>query len=249
MSRLYGPGGCPWDRKQTHASLRPYLIEEVFEFIDAVDRGDAGHMKDELGDILLQIVFHAEIERRKGGFDFNDVAEAISRKLVRRHPHVYGAQKVRGAADVLRNWDEIKKAEKANRHRRYLMDKVPRSLPPLARCRKILDTAYKAGFKWKKPADVPRKLREEVGEFLANIRNRTSKAELEKEFGDILFVLVNIARDRGVDPELALNRTNNKFIGRFNRVEAELVRRKKKFGDARFEELLALYKKAKTGDD
>jgi MazG family protein len=191
------------------------------------------------------VVFHAEIERQKGRFDFDDVAEAINRKLIRRHPHVFGTRKVRGPADVVRNWDVIKKAEKTGR--RYLMDKVPRSLPPLSRCRKILDVAYKAGFKWKKPADVPKKLREEVGEFLANIRSvRTSAAELEKEFGDILFVLVNIARDRGVDPELSLNRTNNKFIGRFNRVEAELGRRKKKFGDVRFAELLALYRKAKS---
>lgn len=246
MSRLYGPGGCPWDREQTHSSLRRYLVEETFEFIDAVDRKDAEQMKDELGDILLQVVFHAEIERRKGTFDFDDVADAIVRKLVRRHPHVFGTGKVRGPADVLRNWEEIKKGEKAGRERRFLMDKVPRSLPPLARCRKILDTAYKAGFTWKKPGDVPKKLREEVGEFLANLRRRAPQAELEKEFGDILFVLVNLARDRGVDPELALNRTNDKFIRRFNHVEAELGRANRKFRDARFEELLSLYRKAKA---
>ncbi len=245
MKKLRSPKGCPWDKKQTHHSIRESLVEETYELIDAIDDNDMDHIKEELGDLLLHVVFHAEIERGKKTFSIDDVTDTICRKLIRRHPHVFMKRKVKSVDDVIRNWDEIKSQEKAGKERRNHLDRIPRSLPPMSKTKKILDIAYKEGFRWKHPSDLEKKIHEEVEEFLTDIRKKKKPLELEDEFGDIMFVLVNIAREKGVDPESALNKANRKFTRRFNHVEDELRKKGKKIRDSDFDTLLSLWKKAK----
>ena len=245
MKKLRSPKGCPWDRKQTHLSIRESLIEETYELIDAINDNDMSHIKEELGDILLHIVFHAEIERAKGKFTIDDVTDAICQKLIRRHPHVFKNQKINGVSDVLKNWDEIKSGEKVGKERKFLMDRIPRSMPAVHRTKKILQIAYKEGFRWKHSSDLDSKLREEIGEFLVDVKKRRKPAELEEEFGDILFVLVNMAREKEIDPESALNKANGKFIRRFNFIEETLKKKGSKIRNTDFTILLELWKKAK----
>jgi len=213
MHKLRSEEGCPWDREQNFNSLLPYLLEESYEYIDAVQSGDAKLMAEELGDVLLQVVFHAQIAKEEGKFTIDDVITEICEKMVRRHPHVFGNENIKTSDAVLKKWDEIKNAE-ANFP--SAMDKVPRSMVALTRAQELSRRAAKVGFDWDNPKPVLEKVKEEIGEFEAE-KNGTPEAEAE--FGDILFALVNLARHKGINAETALARANAKFEKRFRQVE------------------------------
>ena len=210
---LLAPGGCPWDREQTHLSLRPYLLEEAYEALEAIDSGDSAALTEELGDVLLQVVLHTGIAENAGDFGIGDVVEHICRKLIRRHPHVFGEGTARTAAEVEANWEQLKKAEKEGRE--SVLDGVPKDLPGLAASQNIQSRARKVGFDWPDIEGPLEKLREEIAEF-ARANTDTERAD---EFGDILFVLVNIADHLGIDAEQALRGANSKFRRRFGQVE------------------------------
>lgn len=228
MHRLRSPGGCPWDAEQTHESIVTNLIEEAYETVDTIKRGDIEHMKEELGDLLLQVVFHAEIAEGNGHFTFDDVAEGISEKLVRRHPHVYGETTVEGAEGVLNQWEEIKRQEKGAEAKPYLHG-VGDGLPGLLRAAKLQKKAGKVGFDWEDARLILDKVREELSEVEEELNDFEKTGEvsdaLEAEIGDLLFVVVNVARKLKIDPEVAIARTNNKFINRFGLVEKNLKAR------------------------
>lgn len=216
MAKLRGPGGCPWDHEQTHASLRAGLIEEAYEVAAAIDAGDDANLREELGDLLLQVVFHAQIGRDEGRFDFDAVAREVATKLVRRHPHVFGDDRCADAAEVLRKWDDIKRAEKGAAPASVL-DGLPKGLPALMRAQKVQKKAARVGFDWDDAAPVFAKVREELAEVEATVGD---PAKLEEELGDVLFSVVNLARKLKVDAEPALHRATEKFSARFRAVEA-----------------------------
>jgi tetrapyrrole methylase family protein/MazG family protein len=253
MARLRAPNGCPWDREQTHDSLIPYLIEESHEFIDAVEHGDVRNMREELGDVLLQVVFHAEVAREAGTFDVNGVIQDICEKLVRRHPHVFGEAKAEDAEAVVVQWDKIKKAEKASGEKEAasipsLLDGIPRSLPPFPKALKISKKAVKAGFEWPDWTGVVAKVREELAEFEVEAVTHATTANrdaMEGELGDLLFSLVNLGRVFDIDPERALARTNAKFTKRFQAMEALCEAEGKPFTGRPLEEMEALWTKVK----
>lgn len=232
MSTLRAPGGCPWDRKQTHRSLRSYLLEETYEALDAIDRDDAGALAGELGDVLLQVVFHAAIAREARAFDVVDVIERLRAKLIRRHPHVFtpGGRRLtrsrRGAVKtpghVVERWQQIKAAEQqADQAPQGLLAGVPRALPALLRAHKIGGRVAAVGFDWPSPGAVVDKIEEEVAELRAAVgegRDRTAE-----ELGDVLFTLANLARHLGVEPESALRQANDRFTERFTAVEGTLA--------------------------
>jgi MazG family protein len=220
MARLRAPDGCPWDREQTFASIRPYTLEETYEVLDAIDRQDYPALAEELGDFVLQAVFYAQIAREMGLFDINDALDHINAKLVRRHPHVFGDGDAKTAAEVKQRWDEIKKTEKTGPPR-GLLDGVPRAQPALAEAAQISSKAAGAGFDWPNLDGVLDKVREELGE----LQNAATPEEREAEFGDLLFTLVNVARVLHIDPEQSLRQTNRKFRERFGYVEAQLAQR------------------------
>lgn len=216
MKTLREPGGCPWDREQTHSSIRANMIEEVYEFIEAVDTADFEGMKEELGDILMQVVFHARLAEEQHLFSMQDVVEGVTEKLIHRHPHVYGTVEVAGSDEVLSNWEEIKKAEKKERVRQ--LDGIYKGLPALLRAHKLQRRAAKVGFDWKETDQVYLKVQEEMQELQQAILAKDSQA-MEQEYGDLLFALVNYARHLGLEGETALNGSNNRFVCRFNHVE------------------------------
>ncbi|MCX7818943.1 MAG: nucleoside triphosphate pyrophosphohydrolase [Kiritimatiellae bacterium] len=220
MRTLRSPGGCPWDRQQTLATLKPYLLEECHEEMEAIDRGDPDRIREELGDVLLQVVFQSQICSEAGWFDFEDVAATIADKLIRRHPHVFGEVKVSGAEDVLRNWEAIKRKESgdASASAGSRMEGVPRTLPALRRADQIQQRAARVGFDWPDRAGVFEKLQEEVRELRAATAT-ADKRRVSEELGDVLFTLVNLARAWGVDAEDALREATDKFIRRFRRME------------------------------
>lgn len=220
MHRLRAPGGCPWDAEQTHESLISNLIEEAYECVDAIRSGDVAHMREELGDLLLQVVFHAELGSERGDFTFDDIAAAISDKLVHRHPHVYGSSDVNSTDAVLAQWDAIKRAEKGDQHQPYLHG-VGKGLPALLRAAKLQKKAAKVGFDWPDQAGVMAKIREEIGELQAEIESGTEET-VAAELGDVFFSLVNLARFRGLDPEVVMAQANRKFEQRFNAMEESL---------------------------
>jgi tetrapyrrole methylase family protein/MazG family protein len=223
MARLRAPGGCPWDRRQTHTSLLPYLVEETFELKDAILARKPERMKEELGDLLLQIVFHAQMASERKRFDLEDVARGISEKLKRRHPHVFGPdRRVISAEEVLGNWEKIKLKEKGARPASVL-EGVPRSAPALLRAYRVQEKVAQFGFDWSRAEEVEQKLQEEVREFHDALEGGDRRA-VEEELGDLLFTLVNLARHLKVDPETALNRTSRKFARRFAAMERSLVR-------------------------
>ncbi|MCD6023507.1 MAG: MazG family protein [Fibrobacteria bacterium] len=249
MARLRAPNGCPWDREQTHESLLPYLIEEAHEFIDAVEGKDAANMREELGDVLLQVVFHAEVAREAGTFDIDGVIQDISEKLVRRHPHVFGEAKADDADAVVAQWDQIKKAEKGDSSGAHapatsLLDGIPRSLPPLPKALKISKKAVKAGFEWPDWTGVLAKVREELAEFEVEAK-ALDRDKLEAELGDILFSVVNLGRVFDIDPERALARTNARFSRRFQAMEKMAAEAGKPFESHSLEEMEALWTEAK----
>lgn len=221
MSRLRGPGGCPWDHEQTLHTLKPFMIEECYEVIDAIDDGDAAEHCDELGDLLLQIVFQCQIRSEDGAFSFDDVAAAISDKLVRRHPHVFGDTDVSGADEVVRNWETIKAGEQkrsADDEKPSVLDGVPRHLPALRRARKIQSRAARTGFDWPDQGGAVAKLDEELGEFKQALDAGDDQLA-QDELGDLLFSIVNVCRFRGLEAEDLLERSTRKFSDRFREIE------------------------------
>ncbi len=227
IARLRAPGGCPWDREQTHATLRTHLLEEACETMDAIDSGDDEHLCEELGDLLMQPVLHAQIAAEEGRFDIVDVIEGISDKLVRRHPHVFGEVQVADSGEVLVNWDAIKQQEKAKKGQSAasILSGVPNTLPALSQAMEISKKAAKSGFEWPDMDGVLAKLREEIAELEAELKDESLSKEaarerIGEELGDLLFTAVNVARWRKVDPELALRDTIRRFQGRFEKMEA-----------------------------
>lgn len=218
MRDLRKPGGCPWDREQDHHSIRNDFIEETYEAIDAIDRESTVDMCEELGDVLLQVVFHSQIEAEKNGFDFQDVCDGICKKLIERHPHVFGEISVKNSREVLENWDVIKQKSKHQTTFTDTLKSVPMSFPALMRAEKVQKRAKKAGFDWDNVKDASKKLDEELEEFKeALLENDETQAE--EEFGDLLFSMVNVSRFMGINSEKALHAATDKFINRFEKTE------------------------------
>ena len=246
MARLRAPDGCPWDREQTLDSIKPYTLEETYEVLDAIDRRDWNELSEELGDFMLQAVFYAQMAAEEGLFAVGDALDAINRKLIRRHPHVFGEQSAETPGDVKRIWGQVKAEEKKDKGREQdgLLAAVPRALPALVEAQQISSRAAGAGFDWENAEQVLDKLHEELGEF-HEARRRASQPELEDELGDLLFVLVNLVRFVKVDPEQALRRTNAKFRRRFEYIERKLAERGRKLEDSNIGEMEALWQEAK----
>ena len=220
MHRLRAPGGCPWDAEQTHASLVPNLIEEAYETVDTIQRGDHEHLKEELGDLLLQVIFHSELAEESGHFNLDDVARGISEKLVRRHPHVFAQSAAATSDAVLQQWDAIKRIEKGDEEQPFLHG-VGKGLPALLRAAKLQKKAAKVGFDWPDQAGVLAKLREELDE-VADALDAGDAAAVDEELGDLLFSVVNLARFRNSDPEVLMAAANAKFERRFAAMECDL---------------------------
>jgi tetrapyrrole methylase family protein/MazG family protein len=244
VDTLMAEGGCPWDLVQTRETLKPFLVEEVYETLEALDRGNPEEIKDELGDLLYQILFHAKISAKKNQFDIGDVVQSISEKMVRRHPHVFKKETLGTPEEVITQWEEIKKTEKSNAHRKSVLDGVPIHSPGLMRAQKLQKKAAKHGFDWDKIEEVFEKLDEEIAEFKQAILTGKNE-EAEGELGDILFVLVNIARFKKLDAEEALRATNNKFIQRFQHIEQEVEKKGQTLKDTPLAELEAHWQDAK----
>jgi MazG family protein len=246
MSRLRSPDGCPWDREQTLSSLRPYLLEETYEVLEAIDSGEPREHCEELGDLLLQIVFQAQLASEAGQFSFADVAEAISDKLVSRHPHVFGSAQVKDAEGVLKQWAALKRREKAAKGGgRSVLEGVPREMPALARAERLTEKASRVGFDWPDAEGARAKLREELAELDAAIESG-DRGEIEHEIGDALFALCNVARKLGLPPEEALRGSVRRFIDRFEHVERGLERAGIPHGEATLEQMDDLWEEAKS---
>ena len=233
---LRSPNGCQWDREQTHATLKKNMLEEAYEAVDAIDANDMKHLKEELGDVLLQVVLHSQIASEEGAFNIDDVAKTISEKLIHRHPHVFGNVKVNSTDDILKNWEELKKEEKP--HRTSIMDGISKSQSALMSAQKISKKAVNVGFEWPNEETLYECFFSEIEEF----KSAKNQDEKEDEFGDILFAAVNLARWNKIDAEQALLRANRKFMARFRKME-ELAT--KKLTDYSFEEYDELWKQAK----
>jgi nucleoside triphosphate diphosphatase len=231
MDRLREPGGCPWDREQTLPDLRATVLEEAYEVVEAIEHGAHDNLREELGDLLLQVLFIARIESEAGRFDVEGVIREIHDKLVRRHPHVFGEAEAGTSEEVLRQWERIKNEE---RRERRLLDGVPRALPALLRAARLSSKAALAGFDWEREADLAAKLREELQEFLAE-EHLGDRPAMEREMGDLLFVVANLARRWGIDPEAALQGANDRFIRRFGHVEDSLRRASRRLQEATLE--------------
>jgi len=241
MKRLRGENGCPWDIEQSHQSLKPYLLEETYEVLEAIDAGDDEKLKEELGDLLLQIVFHAQIASEQKRFTIDDVARSIVSKLRRRHPHVFGEVQVRDSDEVLENWERIKKGE----GKRSVLEGVPEYLPALLKARRVQEKVRRVGFDWDSVDGPLNKVIEEIKE-LRNAIEKRNREEVEEEFGDILFSLVNVSRFLGIDAEEALRKSIRKFIHRFKSVEDRVSRRgKKPLESHSIEELDKLWEESK----
>jgi len=244
MAQLRSKKGCPWDRKQTHKSLKPYLLEEAYEVIEAIDSGDPERLKKELGDFLLQAVFHAQVAAEKGNFDIDDVAKAITDKLIVRHPHVWGTKKVRTAEAQSRAWEEIKMKEKEHAHRKSIVDGVPKALPSLQRARRVLSKAAKARFVWNHRKQAWAKWEEELREFREAMRGK-SKRHKEEELGDVLVAFVNVARFEGLDAEHAAHQAVKKLVRRIGGVEDRARQSGREINQLKLEEMLKYWKDVK----
>lgn len=247
MEILRSPDGCPWDREQTHESLKPYLIEEAYEVLDAIDRQDLYELEDELGDLLLQVVFHAAIAEENGYFNIHDVTTAISNKLIRRHPHVFSDVRVDGSDEVLTNWEAIKKEEKNEDMHVESMERIPNGLPALMRAYKIQKKAASVGFDWDDIKDAIAKIHEELDEFL-EIYQSEDEDKITDELGDLLFAVVNVCRFLKVRPEVALSHTNEKFLRRFRFIEEKSMEKGKKLNNMTLIEMDNLWNSAKKLD-
>ncbi|MEA2068460.1 MAG: nucleoside triphosphate pyrophosphohydrolase [Verrucomicrobiota bacterium] len=245
MRKLRAPDGCPWDREQTNESLKSDLIEEAYEVIDAIESGNASDLEEELGDLLLQVVFHSQICSEDGHFGFPDVANGISDKLVRRHPHVFGEVQVSGSGEVLQNWDAIKKAEKREGNKpSSIVAGIPKHLPALQKAHQIQKRAARAGFDWEHIDDVFDKLHEEIEEVKEAI-GRNHDGDIRDELGDLLFSVVNVSRFLGHNPEELLNQNIKKFVRRFQRVEEKVHATGREFKAFGLDELDAFWDEAK----
>lgn len=245
MHRLRAPGGCPWDAEQTHESLLTNLIEEAYEAVDAIRSGDTGHMREELGDLLLQVVFHSELAQEAGNFDLDEVARAISDKLVHRHPHVFASSDAATTDAVLVQWDAIKRAEKGDHEKPYLHG-VGKGLPALPRAAKLQKKAAKVGFDWPDVAGVVDKIREELVEVEEAIEGGSVRT-IEEEMGDLLFSVVNLIRHRGSDPDVLMAAANAKFERRFARMEEMLREQGVSLEAASLESMENAWQTAKQG--
>lgn len=249
MRRLRGVGGCPWDKEQTHKSLTPYLIEECYEAVAAIQKDDTAELKEELGDVLLQVVFHSVIAEENDEFTIEDVIEGINQKLILRHPHVFSDEKLSTANEVLENWDKLKSREREKRGKisqqeNSILDKVSIGFPALMEAFKLTKEAAKVGFDWKQTGHVFDKLSEEIEELKEAIFIGEGQ-KIEEEVGDLLFVVVNLARKLGVEPETALKEANKKFRQRFREIEIELKKNGKKIEEATLEEMDRIWEKVK----
>jgi MazG family protein len=251
QARLRAPKGCPWDREQTHSSLRTYLVEETYEVLDALESGDPRKFAEELGDLLLQVVFHAELAAEAGTFDITEVIEQIHAKLVRRHPHVFGKVHAKTSTEVLKNWEKIKAEERAKDPNTKpaatgasILDGVPRSLPALLEAHQLTRRAAKVGFDWHDANGIFDKLAEETAELKESLA--LGNAGREEEMGDLLFVGVNLARFLGLDPEIALKKANHKFSRRFREMERIAASRGQALSERSPEELESLWNEVKS---
>lgn len=243
MDRLRGKDGCPWDRKQTRESLKPYLIEEAYEVLEAIEENNIGKLKEELGDLLYQILFHARISKENSEFDIEDILTVSCEKMVRRHPHVFGDQKAESADEVLKQWEAIKKEEKGE-DRRSILEGVPSHLPALLRAHQLQARAARVGFDWEHMDQVFSKVKEEMTEFEDAFRAK-DRESMENELGDLLFALVNIGRFIEVNPEDALRKSISRFISRFRYIEEEIARQGREWGNVSLEEMEGLWQEAK----
>lgn len=239
---LRAPGGCPWDAEQTHESLRRNLLEESYEAVEAIDEGDPEHLQEELGDVLLQVVFHAGIEQDAGRSDLDRVADGVCKKLIYRHPHVFGDVHVSGTGEVLSNWEELKRKEKGQKSDTDALTAVARSLPALWRAEKVQKKAQKAGFDWPEVSGALDKLTEELSELKTAVAEGSN---IEEELGDLLFSAVNVSRFVQVDPEAALTKATDKFIDRFRKVEAQADAESRSMKEMSLAELDQLWERAK----
>jgi ATP diphosphatase len=244
MARLRAPDGCPWDRAQDFASIAPYTIEEAYEVADAIAQGDMQALAGELGDLLLQVVYHAQLAQEAGHFGFSDVVARISDKMFARHPHVFGDAVVASAADQTRAWETVKAAERGDAG---VLDGIALALPALTRAVKLQARAARVGFDWPQAADVADKIAEEAAELAAACDGGRAE-EVAGEFGDLLFAVVNLGRHLGLDPEAALRGTNAKFTRRFGYIEAELARQGRRPADSTLEEMETLWQAAKAAE-
>ena len=239
IARLRAPDGCPWDRKQTHTSLRENLLQECYEVLEALDEGDSGKLGEELGDLLMQIVLHSQIATEAGEFELGEVISSINTKLIRRHPHVFGSLKVKDAEEVAHNWEVLKQRERGADS--SMLESVPKQMPALSYSQEIQRRVAQIGFDWEDIDGVIDKLAEEVGEF----RRAGSQRQKEQEFGDLLFTLANIARRLGIDLEAALRQANRRFYRRFTYMEEVCRQRGINLGELSFDEQNALWEEAK----
>jgi len=247
IARLRSEDGCPWDRQQTHESLKGNLLEETYEVMDAIDARDMNELRAELGDLMMQIVFHARLADERGDFDIKDAIESIAEKLLRRHPHVFGEAEVASAEEVLHRWEEIKAGEKGFEKRVSVLDGVPKTLPALARAMEMSKRAVKAGFEWPNLDAVVEKLQEEVGELKDELR-QGDRERIAEEIGDVLFTIVNVARWMKVDPEDALRAMTKRFADRFKRIEEAARAGGRPLQEMTLQEMDAVWDRAKQGN-
>src|SRR6267154_2198605 len=256
QARLRAPNGCPWDREQTHATLRTYLIEEAYEVLDAMKSGDDAKFANEMGDLLLQVVFHSQIATEEGRFTVADVIREVHEKMVRRHPHVFGLKRAKDAAEVLRNWEQIKAQERRSEEKngaraagaqKSLLDGVPRTLPATLEGLQLTKKAARGGFDWDSDAGIFEKMREECAELRHALAKRKS-AGVEEEIGDLFFAVVNLARFLKVDPEIALRKANGKFLRRFQEMERLAAQKGRRFAEVSRAEKEGLWEAAKRGE-
>ncbi|MFA5354588.1 MAG: nucleoside triphosphate pyrophosphohydrolase [Thermodesulfovibrionales bacterium] len=242
MAALRAENGCPWDREQTRESLKPFLIEETYEVLEAIDEDNPKMMQEELGDLLFQIVFHCQIAEERGEFSAADVIQGIADKMTSRHPHVFGAERFETSEEVIQQWEQRKKEE--GKMRESILEGIPKELPALIRAHRIQARASRVGFDWQKVDDVMEKLEEELAEFREALEKK-EQPEIEDELGDLFFSLVNISRFVGVNPEDALRKTISKFISRFRHIEISAAEQGKSLSDMSLEEMDSLWEEAK----
>jgi tetrapyrrole methylase family protein/MazG family protein len=258
QARLRAPNGCPWDREQTHRTLRTYLIEEAYEVLDALETGDDEKFAEEMGDLLLQVVFHSQIAAEQGRFNVADVIREVHEKMVRRHPHVFGDQRAKDAEEVLKNWHQIKAQERRwkaaesgssaeSAAKESALDGVPRTFPATLESLQLTKKAARTGFDWPDAAGILEKIREEITELQSEL-TRGNQGKIEDEVGDLLFAAVNLARFLKIDPEIALKNTNKKFVRRFHQMERAAAANGQKFQDLPREEKESLWDLAKLGE-
>jgi len=257
MERLQEPGGCPWDREQTHESLKPYLVEEAYEALDAIDRQDWNDLAEELGDVLLQVIFHAVLAKRTGKFGIDDVIETAAAKMVRRHPHVFGEGEAKTAQDVLQNWEKLKAIERKEKNdekgetdakANSVLAGVPKVLPALLKAQRIQEKAARVGFDWENPLQVLDKVEEEIGELRQAIA-ANDKIHAREEIGDLIFALVNLARFLNVDAEEAVRATAEKFRKRFHFIEEKSRELGRPLSEMSLDEMESYWQAAKAHDD